>query len=428
MTLPLAPKQLEFIVNSTAKWNFAHGSVRSGKTVGTLFRFMQAVNECRDSQIWMIGKTSTTIFDNAINLILTSPQFAIFRPFCTWHKGDRILLFRDKEIKTIGAINEGAVGIIQGKTMSIVYCDEMTLYPTSIIDMIDTRLSNPWSIGFGSMNPSYPSHILKQWIDKGKAGDKNYYSLHFTLDDNPYVDKDYKDRIKSSSGMFYKRNYLGLWCLAEGSIFDFFDRNVHVVNKPPRCAEYWIAGVDVGTSNAFGCVLIGVNTGNADQTGRCLWVEKEYYWNSSKQGRTKTNAEYAEDLHDFLFPYGVKQIYIDPSAAAFKADLRKHGYHPIDANNDVFNGIGYLTNEVRNGNLYICKECPNLIREMESYVWDAKASEKGEDKPMKKDDHLIDALRYAICSHKITSYDYQAHAKVQQQWLHNKYQVTRTVR
>ena len=77
MTLPLAPKQLEFIINSTARWNLAHGSVRSGKTVGTLFRFMQAVENCPDSQIFMAGHTSDTIYQNAIRLLLESEQLSI---------------------------------------------------------------------------------------------------------------------------------------------------------------------------------------------------------------------------------------------------------------------------------------------------------------------------------------------------------------
>ena len=46
---PLAPKQIEFITKSTKKWTIAHGSVRTGKTVGTLVRFMQAcwIEACR---------------------------------------------------------------------------------------------------------------------------------------------------------------------------------------------------------------------------------------------------------------------------------------------------------------------------------------------------------------------------------------------
>lgn len=410
MTDPFSPKQIEFIENSTAKWNLAHGSVRTGKTVGTLFRFMQACYFCPDSQIFMVGHSSETIYENAVRLLFESPQFIIYRPFCSWSPGNRVLTFRDKKIKILGAKDEGAVGQFQGKTMSLVYCDEMTLYPDSIIQMIDSRLSNPWSMGFASMNPTYPDHPIKKWIDAGIQGDKNYYSLHFTLEDNPYVDEDYKNRLKNaSSGIFYKRNYLGLWCLAEGAIFDFFDTKIHVLRKPPCAAEYWIAGIDYGVSNAFACVLVGINTGISTQTGKRLWVEKEYYWDSKKQGRQKLNSEFAEDVKDFLEPYAVKQIYIDPSALAMKLELQRKGMHVVEANNDVFNGIETMTNEMAKGNLYVLSECKNLIREIQNYVWDSKKSTQGDDAPVKKADHCCDALRYCVFSHKVQTYSPYKH-------------------
>lgn len=405
MQYPLAPKQLQFILEGTKKWNLAHGSVRSGKTVGTLWRFMHAVDLCQDSYIYMVGHTASTIYENTIRLILESPQFATFRPFCTWSPGKGELRYRDKIISTIGAKNEGAIGSIQGKSMSLVYCDEMTLYPDSIIDMIDTRLSFPHSMGFASMNPANPSHKIKKWIDRAEEGDKKYYALHFTLDDNPFVDEDYKQRIKNSlSGLFYKRNYLGLWCLADGAIFDFFDRSIHVVKKPPRAAEYWIAGIDYGMRNSFACLLIGVNTGKYTQTGRCLWVEKELFWDPKKHERQKTNSELAIEVQEFLEPYSVKQVYIDPSAESFQIELKRLGIHAVHARNQVDYGIQLMTSEMAKGNLFVCSSCTNTIRQIEGYVWDTKGAEDGEDAPLKKEDDSVDALRYAIATHKVPKY------------------------
>jgi len=425
----LAPKQLEFILQSTKKINIAHGSVRSSKTVGTLFRFMQAVHLCPDSQIWMIGHTASTIFDNAIRLILepmadpSCDPFAIFRPYCTWKRGDRELLYREKCISTVGAKDSGAIGAIQGKTMSLVYGDEMTLFPESIIDMIDTRLSNPHSMLIGTCNPSHPSHKIKQWIDKAQAGDPNYYELKFTLEDNPFLEQSYKDRIKNSlSGVFYKRNYLGEWCLAEGAIFDFFDRSLYVVNRPPRAADYWIVGIDYGTNNAFAAILVGVNCGKYTQDKPMMWAEKEYYWDSKKTGRQKTSSEFAGEIKSWLEPYSVKSIYIDPSAANFRLDLQRIGLHPVNADNDVSNGINKMTSDMKAGKLFVCADCPNLIREIESYVWDPKSSEKGEDEPLKKDDHALDALRYAIQTHKPVTFDQDEYnRKLEQQARQGEY-------
>lgn len=426
MPFPLSEKQLEFTINSNAKWNIAHGPVSSGKTIGTAFRFMQAADACPDTQIWAIGHTSSTIYDNVIRLIL-EPQapgrpdpLAIYRPFCVWRKGERELLFRDKVISTTGAKDSGAIGAIQGKSFSLVLCDEATLYPEAILDMIDTRLRNPHSVGFLTCNPSHPAHKIKQWIDQAENGNPDYYSLQFMLEDNPFLDEAYKNRIKNSlSGVFYKRNYLGLWCLAEGAIFDFFERSLYVTHKPPRPQEYWIAGIDDGTTNNFACLLIAVNTGKQDQTKPMRWLEKEFVWDSKERGRGLTISEKADYVQEFLEPYYLKGVYVDPSAAALKLELRQRGMHVIDANNDVLNGIQFMTSEMQQGKLFISSECKHTIKEIESYVWDPKKAERGEDAPLKKDDHCIDALRYPIYSHKVAVFDYEAHRqKQQEQWQH----------
>lgn len=404
MQEPLSPKQLEFIINCKAKWNMAHGSVRTGKTVGTVFAFMHAVDRCPDSKCYIVGHTFDTAYRNVVRLLMESQELALFRPFCSW--SGKKLLYKDKVITVLGAKDEGAIGNFQGDTYSVVYCDEMTLYPESIVDMINTRLSQPWSQGFAAMNPAHPSHKLKQWIDKASEGDKDYYQLHFTLEDNPFLEQTYKDRLKNSlSGIFYKRNYLGLWCLAEGSIFDFFDTKIHVVPRPPRAAEYWIASIDYGAVNPFVCLLIGVSTGRYTQQGKVMWVEKEYYWDPVKRERQKTNSEFADDVQTFLQDYDVKNVYIDPSAAAFKTELRRRGIHTVDANNEVLDGITMMTSEMKRGTIVICQECKNTIREIETYVWDQKAALKGWDEPLKKDDHTVDALRYAIATHKVNVYN-----------------------
>ena len=399
----LSKKQIEFIKNSTKKWNLAHGSVRCGKTVGTVFRFVELIDDCPDSKIYIVGHTFDTAYRNVVRLLMESSELSFFRKFFTW--SGKKLYYKDKIITVLGAKDEGAIGNFQGDTHSLTYCDEITLYPESIIDMIDTRLSQPWSKGIATMNPSHPSHKVKKWIDEAEKGNPDYYSLHFTLEDNPFVDQSYKDRLKNSlSGVFYKRNYLGLWCLAEGAIFDFFDRNIYVLDKPQRAAEYYIAGIDYGASNPCACVLIGVDTGRNNQMGKQMWVEGEYYWDHKKRERSKTNSELADDITNFLEPYGVKNIYIDPSAAAFKTELRRRGLHTTDANNDVLDGITYMTSEMKKGNLFVLSHCKNTIREIEGYVWDNKASERGHDEPVKKNDHIVDALRYSIFTHKVPEY------------------------
>ena len=88
----------------------------------------------------------------------------------------------------------------------------------------------------------------------------------------------------------------------------------------------------------------------------------------------------------------VKAIYLDPSAASFRQELRRHGVANVrDAKNDVLPGIRYQSLLLSNGTYKICSNCTETIKEYTNYVWDAKASEKGDDKPIKRNDHCFAA-------------------------------------
>jgi len=85
---------------------------------------------------------------------------------------------------------------------------------------------------------------------------------------------------------------------------------------------------------------------------------------------------------------------LDPSAASFKAELKKRGYKVKKAKNDVANGIRFVSTCLNQLLILFMKECKNTEKEFSSYVWDSKASERGEDKPLKENDHCMDAVRY----------------------------------
>ena len=66
------------------------------------------------------------------------------------------------------------------------------------------------------------------------------------------------------------------------------------------------------------------------------------------------------------------------------------------AKNDVIDGIRATAAAMNEGAIKFSRTCKNLIQEFGSYTWDAKASLKGEDKPIKEHDHAMDALRYFV--------------------------------
>ena len=130
-----------------------------------------------------------------------------------------------------------------------------------------------------------------------------------------------------------------------------------------------------------------------NREGKWICV-KEYYYSGRDEVNQKTNTLYADDLKKFLGNIKPKAIIIDPSAASFIAELKKRGYKIKKAKNDVIDGIRFVASLLNKEEIAFSKECKNTILEFNSYIWDVKASEKGEDKPIKQHDHAMDAVRY----------------------------------
>ncbi|MEG1564562.1 MAG: hypothetical protein RR365_12680 [Bacteroides sp.] len=97
-------------------------------------------------------------------------------------------------------------------------------------------------------------------------------------------------------------------------------------------------------------------------------------------------------------------VIIDPSAASFKIEMRNRGLRAketvdtINADNNVIEGIRNVNTLLTRRRLHIHKtNCPNTIKEMQSYAWDDKALQNsGKEKPVKVNDHTPDALRYYV--------------------------------
>jgi phage terminase large subunit len=111
--------------------------------------------------------------------------------------------------------------------------------------------------------------------------------------------------------------------------------------------------------------------------------------------RQKTDAEYADDLLAFIGPSSDAKVIIDPSAASFKVELTKRGIWHVDADNEVNEGIRVSSMVLNQRLVRFCRQTvPKTIQELQTYAWDAKAAERGEEKPLKIHDHGPDAFRY----------------------------------
>ncbi len=383
----------------------ADGAIRSGKTVSMSLSFVMWAMARYDSQNFiMAGKTISSFKRNVLQnlkLMLTSRGY-----HWEYHvSGDfPNMLEVSRNGKTnyffiFGGKDEGSQDLVQGITAAGAFFDEVALMPESFVNQATARCSVEGSTWWFNCNPAGPTHWFKvNWIDKRKK--KRLLYLHFTMEDNLSLSEKIKERYRSMyAGVFYLRYIKGLWKVAEGLIYTMFtNANLYSDEERPPALKNIASKsitVDYGTTNP--CVFLEVW-----DDGETLWIDREYRWDSRSEEaqRTgnpqKTDAQYADDMETFMGPEDQDwcEIVIDPSAASFITELRTRGFYVTTADNEVLDGIRVVGSLLARRMIRINRKCKGLTGEMQSYVWDDKAAERGEEKPVKQKDHGPDALRY----------------------------------
>ncbi len=400
----MSDTQINSLTDSVARINIWHGSVRSSKTIMSIVRWLEYVKTAPGGKLLMIGKTERTLKRNILDVI----EDMVGRKYYHFSSGKGEVKIFNRVIDIVGANDERSENKIRGTTLAGAYGDELTLWPESFFKMLMTRLSVKGSMFFGTTNPDSPYHWLKRdYLDMEgviAADGKpkiDMRSFHFTLHDNPALDPDYIRALENEySGLWYKRFIQGLWVMAEGVIYDMFNNEEHVLNEPPinvmQFDRYYVP-IDYGTANPTVFLMIGERMSSEGE--REAYILDEYYYDSRKEQRQKTNAQYAADLVDFIGETNVLSIYVDPSAKSFITELRQTDgitASVVEAVNDVVEGIREVGKKLQKGLLFVMRKCTNVLREFNAYVWDAKAQKHGEDKPVKENDHALDALRYYV--------------------------------
>lgn len=375
----------------------ADGAIRSGKTISMSLSFVIWAMSTFDGQNFaMCGKTIGSFRRNVLFWLLLMLRSRGYQ--CEDNRADNLIVIRRGDVENyfyiFGGKDERSQDLIQGITLAGVFFDEVALMPESFVNQATGRCSVDGSKYWFNCNPDGPYHWFKQnWIDK--RAEKKLLYLHFTMDDNLSLSERIKERYRNMySGVFFQRYILGLWCMAEGIIYDMFDLEKHVhpilkfCNKLIDSKRY--VSVDYGTQNATVFLLWNKGT---DGVWYCI---REYYYSGREKGKQKTDSEYADDFCDWLEETKIRAVIVDPSAASFIAELRKRGYKVIKAKNDVADGIRMVGTMLNQGRIKFSDSCVNTVKEFGSYIWDEKAAARGEDKPIKEHDHAMDAVRYFV--------------------------------
>jgi PBSX family phage terminase large subunit len=377
------------------------GSVRAGKTIIMSFAYViWAMENFNFQNFIMAGKTIGAFRRNVLLLLKIILRLRGYK--VKDKRAENLLVVRKRSTGVInyfyifGGRDERSQDLVQGITAAGAFFDEVALMPESFVNQAIARCSVDGAKLWFNCNPEGPYHWFKlNFLDK--LIEKNLLHIHFTMDDNPSLTKETKNRYKRMfAGVFFKRYILGLWVLAEGIIFDMWDEAKHLFEHRGEAYDAYGVAIDYATATVMTFGLYGIKKYPA---GDKVYLVKEYYYDAKKKGRQKTDAEFAEDFKAFLGSISPKVIYVDPSAASLKVELRKWGYWQVrDADNDVINGIRLVATFLSTGRFFVDRNCTDTIMEFGSYVWDLKAQKRGEDKPLKQTDHAMDRNRYFIYS------------------------------
>jgi len=400
------------------KYTLLEGSVRSSKTFAIDAKLiLQLCTYKIEGKRVICGATKQTVYKNMLLDIFS----VVGKKNYSYNRASGELMLFGQQWFIIGARDEASYKNILGMTIGIALCDEWTEFPRSFTMQLFLRMSPKGARLYATTNPGTPQHYLFTEVIHNENFAPDLEVIHFTLEDNPNIERATKKQIiASQKGVYYRRYILGLWVVAEGAIYkdswsdDLLytdnireevltknDEGVFIpVGKRPVSlygaggyANHIIA-IDYGTHNP--CVFI-----EYFDDGDVLWEDREYYWDSVKEMKQKTDGEYADDLEDFIRNSRVSginnpKIIVDPSAASFKTELIKRGLWVVDANNEVNEGIHRVSEVLACKALRVNEANENARRETGLYSWDKRKTERGEEAPLKVNDHTQDVRRYAI--------------------------------
>ena len=378
-------KQKDVFENSTHSFNIGAGAVSAGKTYIFNVRWYEYMYSVPNgSLLALTGKTLGALYDNVIRELERFDSVGDLK----LAKAKEGIVTRIKimstgtEIACAGADNQSSWQSVQGKTIAGFLADEVTHQPKNLIMSLSKGCrqgGKQWS-KFFSCNPENPMHYVKtDYIDNPDIDVKHW---HFTMDDNPSLTDAYKAELKATyKGIYYDRFILGRWVIAEGSIYDNWDKSKHTATQE-QINEYiasgWIKNfmiaLDWGYEHSLAMVLIGT-----DKDG-CHYIVDTY-----KKTKQVINEAWLENEFRPFTRNRVKEVVCDSArpdlielcdSHRFAGQFPAVSFQPCSKYKDsVRMGIDKVQNCLTKGRLKVNESLIDWQNEIESYHWKANKDE-----------------------------------------------------
>lgn len=221
------------------------------------------------------------------------------------------------------------------------------------------------------------------------------------IEDNPAISDESRNYTLSQYvGEEQKARKTGRFIPLEGMIYNNFDSNIHVINSHATLPDNVnvVVGIDPGIGEAMAVVWAYL-----DSSDRMVVFEELFV-------PDQTIAQVAEQIHSLNAYWKVNPLYyvIDPASRNRNAQTGRsdqmtfadNGIVTLPGQNDVRAGLSMVKMRLEENELFIWDSCVNIIREFKKYRWKPQRTEMsdGKPRPVKRDDHLLDALRYVVMS------------------------------
>lgn len=227
-------------------------------------------------------------------------------------------------------------------------------------------------------NPWQATWLKSRFFD---VVDDNVLAMTTTYRDNPWLsDTDLAmfERMKKQNPNRFRVAGEGEFGISEGQIFENWEVADLSEMIPSFANVYW--GCDFGVQDPNALLGIDVEIGQ----------KKIYIFNEFYKGNIALNVLCEEVRKRVNNNY----VTCDSAWAQNILEMNSRGIRALPAikgADSVKHGIMWL----QDFNIVIHKDCVNTIREFSLYRWDADKFGNLTDKPVDKDNHALDALRYA---------------------------------
>ncbi len=288
----------------------------------------------------------------------------------------------------------------QGTSLDFVWFDEEP--PKEIYLECRMRVMDRCGEIFGTMTPLKGLSWVYNEIYLNESANPEVWYEQIEWEDNPFLDAQEIKLIESSLSTeeLESRKY-GRFMGAEGLVYKEFNENINVI-EPFNVPTNWYdnISIDPGLNNPLSAHWYAI-----DYDGNIYVIAEHFDKNKDIEYHSNRIKEISKKLNWHTNYNGKITALIDSAAnqktlASLKSVAELFYEHDIQVDTkvdkDLFTGIarvkGYLKNAEGESKLFIFKNCVNMIREFKSYFWGDG------DKPIKKDDHCLDELRYYIMS------------------------------